>query len=85
MDAYLVRATSLYATFQYGHRPHARQDPPVRHRELAALLEDRHALAVDGMTPDQVLDAAGVEARATVYDSKVRLLDVLVRREGPRK
>src|SRR5574344_744620 len=59
-----------------------RKDFPVGDGDLAVLLDDRHALAVDGVASDQVLDASGVEAGASVADGEVGLLDVLVRGEG---
>ena len=86
MHADLMRPPRLDATFEERRRRGAGRDgddPPVRDRELAPLLDDRHALAVDRMATDEVLDSSGVEAGTTVDDREIRLLDVPMGGERP--
>ena len=48
--------------------------PPICHGEFAVFIHYRHSLAVDRMTPDQILDPAGKNARTAVAECKIGLL-----------
>ena len=86
MYAYLMGASRLDIALERCHRqtaPDYVEHSPIRYGKLAVFLDYSHALTVDGMSPDERFDSAGLQVECTMNQREIRFLYTCMRGEFP--